>query len=58
VSATDWTERTFKPIRAPDGTVDYGNIDVFELEPGGRYYIEGEWGRLTVAAESANITVS
>ena len=58
VSAVDWTARSFKPVRDLDGAIDYGNIDVFEIDPAGRYYLEGEWGRVAVTAESASLRVS
>lgn len=57
VSATNWAERTFRPCRDAAGEIDYGNIDVFEVEPGDQYYLEGTWGRVTVRAESARIDV-
>ncbi len=58
VSAISWAERTFRPSRDAAGEVDYGNIDAFELEAGGRYYLEGDWGRVTLTAESAKIAIS
>lgn len=38
------------PIRDPDGSIDYGNIDEFFLE-NGKYYLNGEWGDLTIVSE-------
>jgi hypothetical protein len=58
VGNINWKTRKFEPLRDPDGSIDYGNIDVFEIEPEGRYCLEGEWGRVTLDAESANIRVS
>ncbi|MBV8800229.1 MAG: hypothetical protein JO208_10540 [Alphaproteobacteria bacterium] len=58
VSAINWADRTFKPVHDAAGEVDYGNIDVFELEPGDRYYLEGDWGRVTVTAKSARIEIA
>jgi hypothetical protein len=58
VRAADWTNRNFKSSRDPDGTVDYGNVDAFKIEPDGRYLLEGGWGRVIVTAESAKIEVS
>jgi hypothetical protein len=37
------------PIPAPDGSIDYGNIDEFFLDAG-KYYINGEWGELTIVS--------
>ena len=58
VGNVNWEERQFKPLRDPDGSIDYGNIDAFEIEPEGRYRLEGEWGRVTLTAQRANIVVS
>jgi hypothetical protein len=57
VSAINWAERTFRPVRDSAGEIDYGNIDVFELEANERYDLKGEWGRVTITAETARIDV-
>ena len=58
VTAIDWTERHFKPTSDKDGTIDYGNIDAFEITPDGYYVVNGEWGRVTLKAKRASITLS
>ena len=57
VTAIEWMERHFRAAKDPDGTLDYGNIDVFEID-NRIYRVEGEWGRVTVTAERASITLS
>ena len=38
------------PIREPNGSIDYGNIDELFWEDG-KYYVNGEWGELTIVSE-------
>ena len=38
------------PIPNPDGSIDYGNIDEFYMNDG-KYYMDGEWGELTIISE-------
>jgi len=37
-------------IADPDGSVDYGNIDVFFMADD-KYYLRGEWGELTIVSD-------
>jgi hypothetical protein len=50
-------QRKFKATHDADGAIDYGNIDVFEIKPAGQYYLEGDWGRVMVRAESVSTDV-
>ena len=47
--------RTLAKYSDPDGSVDFGNIDVF-FKDKNRYALEGDWGRLAV--ECGEPTVS
>ena len=58
VTAIDWTDRHFRPISDKAGAIDYGNIDAFEINPRGSYVVKGEWGRVTLKAKRASMTVS
>jgi hypothetical protein len=58
ITALDWVERHFNPSTDADGQIDYGNIDVFTIGPEGRYFVEGDWGRVALTAKFARITVS
>lgn len=49
-----WEERSMKPIRGPDGEVDYGNIDVFRWE-GEHYEVVGEWGHVHIESEPPRV---
>lgn len=42
-----WTPSDIKPAVDPDGSVDFGNIDNFEVD-GDVYHLEGDWGEATI----------
>lgn len=45
-----WISKQMKPIRDPDGGVDYGNIDeLYRLD--GKYHMRGDWGHLEVTSD-------
>lgn len=58
VNALHWARRSFTPTHDADGELDFGNIDIFEIEPERRYCLEGEWGQVILKAHSASITLS
>jgi hypothetical protein len=57
VSSVNWTRRNFRPMTDATGEIDYGNIDIFELGPDNLYELDGDWGHVSLTAESASITL-
>ncbi len=49
-----WEERSMRPIRGPDGDVDYGNIDAFRWD-GSHYQVAGEWGHVHIESDPPQI---
>jgi hypothetical protein len=46
-----------EPVKDPDGSVDYGNIDEMYLKDSA-YFLSGEWGTLTITSDSPIITLT
>lgn len=49
-----WTRGSDRPNADPDGTVDYGNYDVFEIE-GRQYSIVGGFGKIRIVADPPRV---
>lgn len=45
-----WLERSNRSFIDANGTMDYGNIDVFKFLSEG-YYLEGDWGRVVISSD-------
>ncbi len=45
-----------EPVKDPDGSIDYGNIDEMYLKDNS-YFLSGEWGTLTITSDSPVITL-
>ncbi len=51
----DWIGRSFDARTVdPDGSIDYGNVDGFEILPDG-YYLEGDWGAVIVRCDLVKV---
>lgn len=46
----NWTDKNMGPTIDPDGSLDYGNIDVFEKTSDG-YYLEGSFGTMIIESD-------
>lgn len=54
VSALEWVNQATSPWVDASGELDYGNIDSLEFESN-QYFLEGDWGAMTVSADRASI---
>jgi hypothetical protein len=58
VTNLNWTDQlAHRPSQDPDGSIDYGDIDVLTIN-GGRYVLEGDLGRIEVEAASVRMVVA
>ena len=48
VTKMKWKELILPRSVDPDGSVDYGSFHVFREEDAGWYYLEGDWGEVSV----------
>jgi hypothetical protein len=52
----NWMRREFRPTTDPDGSVDYGNIEIFQ-NTGTVYQVAGEWGEVHIGAAGAVVAL-
>ena len=53
----DWIERHFDARTVdPDGSIDYGHIDGFEIMPDG-YHLDGDWGAVKIRCNLIRLTL-
>lgn len=50
----EWLEKSNNNFTDKNGSVDYGNIDVFQFSPEG-YYLEGDFGRIIISSNMPTI---
>lgn len=43
-----WLDKTFRATTDAAGEIDYGNIDVCQLEDDGYFFLCGDWGRVKI----------
>jgi hypothetical protein len=54
VSSCVWSDQGAPPARDATGEIDFGNIDSLEWD-NASYRLEGDWGRMEIAAEQVII---
>lgn len=54
LESVSWISKNMQQFIDADETVDYGNIDLFELNPDG-YHILGDWGEVIIEAPSLKL---
>ncbi len=50
----EWLEKNNSSFTDANGSVDYGNIDIFQFSSKG-YYLEGDWGRIRISSDTPTI---
>lgn len=51
-----WARLSMRPSVEPNGDIDYGNIDAF-AERDGIFRLEGEWGELSLSADTVTVSL-
>ncbi len=51
INSIQWVEKNNKPSIDMDGTIDFGNIDVFIVLTDG-YHLAGDWGDVLIKSEA------
>lgn len=54
LNSVKWISKNLHPFRDADGNYDYGNIDFFELRPGG-YHLLGDWGEVIINSSEPKV---
>ncbi|HKD85215.1 MAG TPA: hypothetical protein VKB58_10740 [Terriglobales bacterium] len=54
VRSTHWIRREMRPTTDPDGTIDYGAIDSFNVNRD-RSHLEGEWGEVEIVSDPIEV---
>jgi len=53
-----WDEAGFKPAMDATDQADFGNIDSFEIGPGDKYELEGDWGHVELQAGDVELRLA
>lgn len=43
------------PAKDASGAIDYGNIDIFEVDDAGWFHLAGEWGKLQLKGQLPSV---